>query len=121
MSVEEDYYTHLVLKDIREAIELAYDKSKADDILGELHKGLDSFKQGQKGTADAAKHYQHGKKQPIEIMRLLFDTDMMYGFLLGNAIKYVLRADYKGTRDEDMEKACQYILWCIDWWGENDV
>lgn len=31
------------------------------------------------------------------------------GFCLGNAIKYILRADLKGKKVEDLEKAIWYI------------
>lgn len=48
-------------------------------------------------------HYTVYPVQPIEITRHL-------GFCLGNAVKYVLRAPYKGGV-EDCDKACQYLVW----------
>ncbi|MET4703041.1 DUF3310 domain-containing protein [Frigoribacterium sp. UYMn621] len=35
-------------------------------------------------------------------------------FLRGNVIKYVLRAPYKGTELQDLQKARQYLNWEID-------
>jgi hypothetical protein len=35
-------------------------------------------------------------------------------FLRGNIVKYVLRAPYKGTELQDLEKARQYLDWEID-------
>ena len=51
----------------------------------------------------APAHYTVYPVQPIEITRYL-------GFCLGNAVKYVLRAPYKGE-EEDLRKALQYLHW----------
>ena len=51
----------------------------------------------------APSHYTVYPVQPIEITRHL-------GFCLGNAVKYVLRAPYKGGV-EDCDKALQYLDW----------
>lgn len=48
-------------------------------------------------------HYEVYPVQPIQITRYL-------DFCLGNAVKYVLRAPYKGGV-EDCDKARQYLLW----------
>ncbi len=48
-------------------------------------------------------HYTAYPVQPIEITRHL-------GFCLGNVVKYVLRAPYKGG-GEDLHKALQYLKW----------
>ena len=49
-------------------------------------------------------HYKKHKVEPIEIIE-----DYNLGFCLGNCIKYILRAEYKGTKREDLEKAKWYI------------
>lgn len=48
-------------------------------------------------------HYEVYPIQPIQITRHL-------GFCLGNAVKYVLRAPWKGGV-EDCDKALQYLEW----------
>ncbi len=48
-------------------------------------------------------HYTVYPVQPIEITKHM-------GFCLGNAVKYVLRAPYKGE-EEDCRKALQYLIW----------
>lgn len=48
-------------------------------------------------------HYTVYPVQPISITRYL-------GFNLGNAVKYVLRAPFKGE-EEDLQKAIQYLEW----------
>ena len=49
-------------------------------------------------------HYTIYPVQPIAITRHL-------GFCLGNAVKYVLRAPYKGNAHQDLKKALQYLTW----------
>lgn len=54
-------------------------------------------------------HYQGNKFEVIDIIE---DYDL--GFSLGNAIKYILRADKKGNRKQDLKKAIWYIQREID-------
>lgn len=49
-------------------------------------------------------HYQGNKFEVIDIIE-----DYELGFHLGNAIKYILRADKKGNTKQDLEKAIWYI------------
>ena len=49
-------------------------------------------------------HYQGNKMEVIDIIE-----DYNLGFSLGNAIKYILRADKKGNKKQDLEKAIWYI------------
>ena len=54
------------------------------------------------------KHYKHPSGiEAIEITR-------HESFLRGNIIKYVLRAPYKGTELQDLEKAAVYLEWEIE-------
>lgn len=54
-------------------------------------------------------HYTRWLIEPIE-----FITANNLGYLEGNVIKYVMRAPFKGTEIEDLEKARQYIDWMLD-------
>jgi hypothetical protein len=47
-------------------------------------------------------HYLHYKREVIELTSLL-------DFTLGNAVKYILRAPFKGNTEEDLAKACWYL------------
>ena len=49
-------------------------------------------------------HYQGNKMEVIDIIE-----DYGLGFSLGNAIKYILRADKKGNKKQDLEKAKWYL------------
>jgi hypothetical protein len=65
------------------------------------------------GTTEAAKHYQTGTLQPIEIMQEQMPFDEFIGFLRGNAIKYILRMGKKDSYIQDAEKAMQYSKWLV--------
>jgi hypothetical protein len=50
-------------------------------------------------------HYKSGKcTEAINVIE-----DYQLNFNLGNVIKYVLRADNKGRREEDLRKALWYL------------
>ena len=52
-------------------------------------------------------HPDHYNKGGIEVLDIIdaFNLD----FALGNAIKYILRADFKGNKAQDLQKARFYI------------
>lgn len=49
-------------------------------------------------------HYNCGK---IEVIDAIEDWNL--GFCLGNAVKYIARANHKGKKKEDLQKAKWYI------------
>lgn len=57
--------------------------------------------------SDAVNHPPHYTQHPsgVEVVTI---TEHM-NFCLGNVIKYVMRADYKGKPIEDLEKAAFYL------------
>lgn len=48
--------------------------------------------------------------EPIAFMKSVMSHDEYRGFLKGNIIKYLARAEEKGGK-EDYEKAFTYMLW----------
>ena len=50
------------------------------------------------------KHYNQGKFEVIDVIE-----DWKLGFHLGNAIKYIARANHKGKTKEDIDKAIWYL------------
>ncbi len=61
-------------------------------------------------AVDHPKHYnQTGRKECIEEMFERFGKNAVIHFCMLNAYKYQYRADLKGKRDEDMQKAQWYI------------
>ena len=55
---------------------------------------------------DRPKHYG-GKDNPLEVIKIIEHYDL--GFRLGNAVKYILRAEKKGTPLVDLRKALWYL------------
>jgi len=53
---------------------------------------------------DHPKHYQGNGIEVIDII-----DSFNLNFNLGNSIKYILRADKKGNKKQDLEKAVWYI------------
>lgn len=55
-------------------------------------------------------HYKRGNEyEPIKIIQ-----HYNLSFELGNVIKYVLRCDSKGNREEDLKKAIRYLQYELD-------
>ena len=55
-------------------------------------------------NVDHPNHYNQGS---IEVIDFIEDWDL--NFNLGNAVKYISRAPYKGKQLEDLQKAAWYI------------
>jgi len=60
--------------------------------------------QENRNTINHPAHYNTGK---IEVIDAIEDWDL--GFNLGNAVKYIARADHKGKPFEDLQKALWYV------------
>jgi hypothetical protein len=63
------------------------------------------------------KHYG-GENNPLEVINII--NHYKLNFELGNLIKYVLRADNKGNRKQDLQKALWYLQYEINK-DENDT
>ena len=53
-------------------------------------------------------HYKHLPKEVIDIIQFTLTPEQFKGYLLGNAMKYRLRAGLKGDAAEDLAKARWY-------------
>lgn len=56
---------------------------------------------------DPVNHPNHYNAHNIEVIDFIQDWEL--NFCLGNAIKYICRADFKGNAIEDLKKAIQYL------------
>lgn len=54
-------------------------------------------------------HYNHGNFEVIDVIE-----DWNLDFHLGNAVKYIARAEHKGKFEEDIKKAIWYLQRRID-------
>ena len=60
-------------------------------------------------SVNAPKHYLHGKKETIDVIRDCMESDEYHGYLKGNVLKYVSRYKFKGEPLEDLQKANWYL------------
>jgi hypothetical protein len=58
-------------------------------------------------TVDKVNHPPHYKVGGIETIDFIEAKKLNYN--LGNVIKYITRADHKGSRNEDLQKALWYL------------
>lgn len=56
-------------------------------------------------------HYQNSLG--VEVIDIISEY-FLDNYNLGNVLKYLLRADKKGNRQEDLEKALQYLTWEVE-------
>lgn len=61
-------------------------------------------------------HYTQGSIEPID-----FINSHDLNFNLGNAIKYITRCNYKGSKEEDLKKAIDYINFELGLQTEEEV
>lgn len=58
-------------------------------------------------SGNLVNHPKHYQGDGIEVIDIIEAFDL--NFSLGNAIKYILRADKKGNKKQDLEKAIWYL------------
>jgi hypothetical protein len=67
--------------------------------------GIERFEEyKQEEMVERPKHYNMGN---FEVIDVIHDWDL--NFNLGNAIKYIARAEHKGNKIQDLEKALFYL------------
>ena len=78
-------------------------KRNFSEYTEEFERHMDYFKPKEGDMVNHPQHYQHGI-EPIDYIE-----SHGFNFNLGNVIKYVSRAPYKGTELQDLEKAKFYL------------
>lgn len=68
---------------------------------------------------DAVNHPSHYTRGKIEVIDFIEDQQLPYH--LGNVIKYIARAGYKGDKLEDLKKAQWYLARYIELVGSDDA
>jgi len=56
-------------------------------------------------------YYDVGGIETLDIIKAKLTPEQYAGFLLGNAIKYLCRANWKKHLERDIEKAANYSKW----------
>ena len=65
-------------------------------------------------------HYQTGKYECIEVMREIFTSEQLEGFCIGNAFKYLWRANNKEGFYTNIAKAAWYLNYLLEYNKEHD-
>jgi hypothetical protein len=65
-------------------------------------------------------YYDAGGIDVLDIIKAKLTPAQYEGYLLGNAIKYTTRLNFKGTRDRDAQKAANYIKWLHELWDAGN-
>ncbi len=86
--------------------------SVASDHWGETHARPAEPLSGDLRTHDTVNHPRHYTSHPSGVECITVTEHM--GFNLGNAVKYIWRADLKGDAVEDLRKAAWYLQREID-------
>lgn len=86
--------------------------------------GLLAPKEEEEEVKDTAYHDGHYKDcvlEPIIVMQGLLSSEQFEGFLLGNALKYRLRAGHKENALSDIDKALRYEQWLKEFKEEGEI
>lgn len=86
-------------------IEELMPKTVADRV--KALKALRALEEANAKAVDNVNHPPHYKVGGIETIDFIEAKKLNYN--LGNAVKYITRADHKGNRNEDLQKALWYI------------
>jgi hypothetical protein len=58
---------------------------------------------------EKASYYDAGGVEVIKIIKAKLTPEQYEGFLLGNAMKYLCRLNFKQQKERDIEKAAKYM------------
>ena len=72
---------------------------------------LDYFGMGDMSKDEKSTHYDAGGIEVDDVIRAKLTPEQLEGWYLGNAIKYSLRANFKGSKQRDYEKMAIYSRW----------
>ncbi len=65
-------------------------------------------------------HYKVGGIETIDYLQAKLSPEAFRGFLHGNALKYLSRANHKGNPQQDFEKAQWYLNKLVAVGGEDE-
>lgn len=97
------------IENITDNIPVLWDDKDRESINKSLAEHHISIENDNAGYSVSQKHYV--AKSPIEVMQTLMSKEMFVGFCIGNTVKYLMRAPFKGQLRSDLDKARQYSWW----------
>jgi len=66
-----------------------------------------------------SKHYDAGGIETLQILKAKLTPEQFQGFLLGNALKYLSRLNFKQNPLRDAQKALFYTTWLFNLLSET--
>lgn len=83
-----------------------------NELGSELEEPEDTeTEQEEEENVNSPSHYKKGGIECIDYIKAKLTDEMFIGYCLGNTIKYISRALYKGKFNEDIKKAIVYLEW----------
>ena len=64
-------------------------------------------------------HYTHNGIEAINVIEAKLTDEQYEGYLQGSVMKYLLRSNYKGKRNEDLKKAQWYLNTLVE--NNNEI
>lgn len=77
-------------------------------ILGQLAKGIYEEKKDGNDAINPSHYLGNHGMEAIDVLRNFMTEEQFYGFVIGNALKYILRHQNKNGL-EDLKKAVEYL------------
>ena len=65
-------------------------------------------------------HYTCGGMEAIDVIQAKLTDEQFLGYCVANALKYLMRQNYKGKQQEDIKKASWYLSRLVDSFGCDD-
>ncbi len=80
------------------------------DVCGvDANKGTKAPVHTDNDVVNHPQHYCRGGIETVDIIKAKMPITWFWGYLMGNILKYVTRANYKGSQTEDLKKAAWYL------------
>lgn len=110
------WYTAKIKKERKEAME---EEMKAREALLELLQKASAVQTDDKDATSSLSeeelkivysqdHYTAGGVEVLDVLKAKLTPEQLFGFYIGNAIKYLTRLNFKGNKKLDLEKAHNY-------------
>lgn len=84
------------------------------EFLGGKEMDDETLEQVIENDACSPQHYKNGTFEVLDEMLIVFGVKAVFDFCRLNAWKYRARADYKGKKEEDKEKADTYLRYAYN-------
>lgn len=106
MNLDDNIYTYDPLKDPNNSITVG---SGNIDAVAYAEDEYNTEQNVKDDLINHPSHYNHGRIETIDYIEDCLGEDGIINYCLGNVIKYISRANFKGKKEEDIKKAQWYL------------